>query len=203
MHEGLCRTAECGVGRLVEVKVGRGRERGWWGGEGGGLSLWPTVWAAWWRPRWVGGCVRACVRAKGWRTHVRRAAWWPCAPHAGVWGGPPARVRGALPLCGMWGQGWAGAAGRGGGKPRRCRVRHVAHAARAFTHACTHACTCAQIIWVGRDQVKCRLAHTPIEAVIDRANLSSRPEVQQCHHLRDMGYARDQVRKGVNGCGRV
>ena len=34
----------------------------------------------------------------------------------------------------------------------------------------------AKVTWVGRDEVKCRLAHTPIEAVVRRENLTSRAD---------------------------
>jgi hypothetical protein len=49
----------------------------------------------------------------------------------------------------------------------------------------------SQIIYIGRDEVKLRLAHTPIEAVIKRENLSSRADVERMD-LRNV-LQRDQV----------
>ena len=51
---------------------------------------------------------------------------------------------------------------------------------------------CLQVVWVGRDEVKCRLSHAPIEATIQRQHLSSRTDMQSAN-LRDC-IQRDQVR---------
>lgn len=46
-------------------------------------------------------------------------------------------------------------------------------------------------MYIGRDVVKCRLAHTPIEAIIAKENLSSRPDWERLD-LRKI-LQRDQV----------
>ncbi|GAX85636.1 hypothetical protein CEUSTIGMA_g13051.t1 [Chlamydomonas eustigma] len=51
----------------------------------------------------------------------------------------------------------------------------------------------AKITWVGRDEIKCRLAHTPIEAVIHRDNLSSK--ITSFSDLRNH-FQRDQAVTG-------
>ncbi|KAG1668310.1 hypothetical protein FOA52_011207 [Chlamydomonas sp. UWO 241] len=52
----------------------------------------------------------------------------------------------------------------------------------------------AKIVYVGRDEIKCRLAHTPIEAKILRDNLSSRTDMDRID-LRNV-LERDQVVRG-------